>query len=61
MDALPDGVLPARQFQVAWDGLDDDLDRLASGVYLVRLRLETTGPDGGTRVAERVDRLAIIR
>ena len=60
-DALPDGVLPARTFQIAWDGLDDDLDRLASGVYLVRLRLETTDPAGGTRVAERVDRLAIIR
>ena len=60
-EALPDGALPARQFQVAWDGLDDDLDRLASGVYLVRLRLETTDPAGGTRVAERVDRLAIIR
>ncbi len=60
-EALADGVLPQRQFQIAWDGLDDDLDRLASGVYLVRLRLETSDPAGGTRVAERVDRLAIIR
>ena len=60
-EALPSGFLPSRSFQIPWDGRDDDLDRLASGVYLVRLRLETTDPAGGTRVAERVDRLAIIR
>ena len=60
-DALPDGRLSARTVQIAWDGLDDDLDRLGSGVYLVRLRMEVDDPAGGTRVAERVDRLAIIR
>ena len=60
-EALPDGFLPSRSFQISWDGRDDDLDRLGSGVYLVRLRLETDDPAGGTRVAERVDRLAIIR
>ena len=60
-EALPDGVLSSRVLQIAWDGLDDDLDRLGSGVYLVRLRMETDDPAGGTRVAERVERLAIIR
>ena len=59
--ALPDGRLSSRQVQIAWDGLDDDLDRLGSGVYLVRVRMEVDDPAGGTRVAERVDRLAIIR
>ena len=60
-EALPDGVLSAGTVQVDWDGLDDDLDRLGSGVYLVRLRMEVTDPAGGTTVAERVDRLAVIR
>ena len=60
-DALPDGRLSARTVQITWDGLDDDLDRLGSGVYLVRLRMEVDDAAGGTRVAERVDRLAIIR
>ncbi len=60
-EALPDGFLPSHQFQIAWDGRDDDDDRLGSGVYLVRLRMEVSDPAGGTRVAERVDRLAIIR
>ena len=60
-EALPGGVLSSSQVLIPWDGLDDDQDRLASGVYLFRLRLEIPGDDGGTEVAERVDRLAIIR
>ena len=60
-DTLPGGFLPDRTLQIAWDGLDEDLDRLGSGVYLVRLRMEVPDPAGGTRVAERVDRLAVVR
>jgi len=60
-EALPGGFLSDRTVQIPWDGLDDDADRLGSGVYLVRLRLETDDPAGGTRVAERVERLAVIR
>ncbi|MEO0557773.1 MAG: type IX secretion system sortase PorU [Bacteroidota bacterium] len=60
-EALPGGLLTSSSVQIPWDGLDDDQDRLASGVYLFRLRLEIPGEDGGTEVAERVDRLAIIR
>ncbi len=60
-DALPGGTLPPGTVQIPWDGLDDDLDRLASGIYLFRLRLEVDAPAGGSRVAERVERLAIIR
>ena len=60
-EALPGGVLTSASVQIPWDGLDDDADRLASGVYLFRLRLEIPGDDGGTEVAERVERLAIIR
>ena len=60
-EALPGGLLANASVQIPWDGLDDDGDRLASGVYLFRLRLETPGADGATDVAERVERLAIIR
>ena len=60
-EALPNETLEARTVQIPWDGLDDDLDRLASGIYLFRLRLEVSDPAGGSRVAERVERLAIIR
>lgn len=60
-DALPSGVLAAPLVQVPWDGRDDDADRLASGVYLFRLRMEVDGAAGGSEVVERVERLAIIR
>ncbi len=60
-DALPGGFLSDRTIQIPWTGLDDDGDRLASGVYLVRLRMEVADRSGGTRVAERVERLAVIR
>ena len=60
-EALPGGLLTSSSVQIPWDGLDDDQDRLASGVYLFRLRLEIPGDNGGTEVAERVERLAIIR
>ena len=60
-EALPGGFLSDRTIQIPWDGLDEDLDRLGSGVYLVRLRMEVPDPAGGTRVAERVERLAVIR
>ncbi|MDT0630488.1 type IX secretion system sortase PorU [Rubrivirga litoralis] len=60
-EALPGGVLVGRTVQVPWDGLDDDRDRLATGVYLFRLRLAAGDAAGGSRVVERVERLAIIR
>jgi hypothetical protein len=60
-EALPGGVLPGGLVQIPWDGRDDDLDRLASGVYLFRLRVDVDAADGTTQVAERVERLAIIR
>ncbi len=59
-EALPGGVLPAGLVQIPWDGRDDDLDRLATGIYLFRLRIEADGATG-TDVIERVERLAIIR
>jgi len=43
---LLDGERPAGAFEMVWDGTDDAGTRLASGVYLVRLRAgERT--DGG--------------
>lgn len=60
-EALPGGVLAGPLVQIPWDGRDDDGARLASGVYLYRLRVETDGADGLSQTAERVERLAIIR
>ncbi|MEM7788014.1 MAG: type IX secretion system sortase PorU [Bacteroidota bacterium] len=60
-EALPGGVLTPSSVQIPWDGVDDDGDRLATGVYLFRLRMEVDDPAGGSRVVERVERLAIIR
>lgn len=59
--ALPGGLLPGGLVQIPWDGLDEDFDRLASGVYLWHLRVEVDRAGGGTDVAERVERLAVIR
>jgi hypothetical protein len=47
--------------QIPFDGLDEDLDPLASGVYLYRLRVAVDLPDGTTEVTEHVERLAVIR
>lgn len=47
--------------QIPFDGLDEDFDRLASGVYLYRVRVAVDQPDGGTAVTEHVERLAVIR
>ncbi|WP_412067488.1 type IX secretion system sortase PorU [Rubrivirga sp. IMCC43871] len=60
-ETLPEGFLSDRTVQVSWDGLDDDQDRLGSGVYLVRIRLDVPSASGGSQVAERIERLAIIR
>ncbi|HEX8384743.1 MAG TPA: hypothetical protein VF576_01095, partial [Rubricoccaceae bacterium] len=60
-DALPGGVLTAGSVRIPWDGRDDDLDRLATGIYLFRLRVEADGADGSAQTVERVERLAIIR
>ncbi len=60
IDALPDGVLSGGYNQIEWDGLDDDGDLLASGVYLFRLELSIE-KDGERQVADRIERLAVIR
>jgi hypothetical protein len=60
-EALPSGVLGSGPLQVFWDGKDDDLDRPATGIYLYRLRVVTTGSDGERQVSEHVEKLAIIR
>jgi hypothetical protein len=60
-EALPEGVLTGPTVQIPWDGLDDDLGRLASGVYLYRVRVEVDGPEGDAQVSEHIDRIALIR
>ena len=56
-----DDVLPGGPMQVLWDGLDDDFDRLGSGVYLYKVRVEVEGLDGESQVSERIEKLAVIR
>ncbi len=60
-EALPSGVLSTGVIQIPWDGLDEDQGRLATGVYLYRLRVEVEQPDGARQVSEHIDRIAIIR
>jgi hypothetical protein len=60
-ETLPDGILSGSPVQIPWDGRDEDFDELATGVYLYRVRVEVDAGDGERRVAERVERLAIIR
>ncbi len=60
-EALPAGLLGGSVIQIPWDGRDDDLGLLASGVYLYRLRVETEGVDGESHISEHIDRIAIIR
>lgn len=47
--------------QIVWDGLDDDFDRLAPGVYLYKVRVEVEGMDGARHVSEQLEKLAIVR
>lgn len=60
-EALPGGVLTGHAVQIPWDGRDDDLGTLASGIYLYRLRVEVDGTDGEQHVSEHIDRIALIR
>lgn len=60
-EALPSGILTSGPVQILWDGLDDDLDRLATGIYLYQLRVEVDASDGTTQTSEVVEKLAVIR
>ncbi len=60
-EALPGGVLPGGIVQVLWNGLDEDQDPLATGVYLYKLRVEVDIPDGERSVSEHIEKLAVIR
>lgn len=60
-ETLPGGALTSATVHVPWDGCDEDGAPLASGIYLYRVRVEAEAPDGARRVAERVERLAVIR
>ncbi len=60
-ETLPEGVLTGGSLQIPWDGRDEDFDRLATGIYLYKLRVEVEQPDGSVEVSERIEKLAIIR
>ena len=50
-------VLPGGPMQVLWDGFDDDFDRLSSGVYLYKVRVEVEGLGPTTHAAPDSDPL----
>ncbi len=54
-----DQVTPesARRQGVHWDGLDEDGDRVANGLYFYRVRAR----DGAGRTEERIERLVVAR
>ena len=60
-EALPSGILTAGPVQVVWDGRDEDMNLLASGIYLYKVRVRVDQPDGGRSVSEHIEKLAIIR
>ena len=60
-EALPMGALPGGMVQIPWDGLDNDLDPLGSGVYLYKVRVATDDDDGTRHVTEHLGKLAVIR
>jgi len=60
-ETLPAGAFTGSSVQIPWDGRDEDFDRLATGIYLYKVRVEIERPDGETQVSERIERLAVIR
>ncbi|HUF09291.1 MAG TPA: type IX secretion system sortase PorU, partial [Rhodothermales bacterium] len=60
-ETLPSGVLPGGPVQIPWDGRDDDLDELATGVYLYQLKVTVDLPSGEEDSVEHIGRLAVLR
>ncbi len=60
-EALPGGVLNSQVVQIPWDGRDEDFDRVATGIYLYKLRVEVDSAAGDRKVEERVEKIAVIR
>ena len=60
-EALPTGILTAGPVQVLWDGRDEDLNLVASGIYLYKVRVAVDGTDGERHVSERIEKVAVIR
>ncbi|HEY5565352.1 MAG TPA: type IX secretion system sortase PorU, partial [Rhodothermia bacterium] len=60
-ETLPSGVLPGGPVQIPWDGRDDDLDELATGVYLYQLKVTVDLPSGDEDSVEHIGKLAVLR
>lgn len=60
-ESLPSGVLTAGPVQVLWDGRDEDLNLVASGIYLYKVRVAVDGSDGERHVSEQIEKIAVIR
>ncbi|MEM6337796.1 MAG: FlgD immunoglobulin-like domain containing protein, partial [Bacteroidota bacterium] len=60
-EALPTGVLPGGPVSFTWDGRDTDLDPVATGAYLFKIRVAAEIAGGDRSVYEEVGRLAVLR
>jgi hypothetical protein len=59
-DTLPSGILPGGPVQIPWDGHDQDLDRVAPGIYLYQVKVSVDLPSGERDSVEHLGRLAIV-
>ncbi len=60
-ESLPSGILTTGPVQVEWDGRDEDLNLVASGIYLYKVRVAVDGSDGERHVSEQIEKIAVIR
>jgi hypothetical protein len=60
-ETLPDGTLSHAMIQIPFDGLDQDLNRLSSGIYLYKVRVAIQEPGGNGGTVEQIGKLAVIR
>lgn len=54
-------TLASGPLQLPWDGRDEQYDPLGTGVYLYRVQVRVNRPSGERQVAERIEKVAIVR
>ncbi len=57
----PGSLLTAGIVRIPWDGRDEDADRVATGVYLYKVRVKIATIEGDSQVSEHIEKLALIR
>ncbi len=60
-ETLPEGTLSNASIQIPFNGRDQDLDLLSSGIYLYKVRIELPEAVGNDGIVEQIGKLAVIR